>query len=102
MKSSAHVRSSTGGAVSGCRTRRGTRRDGRVLECQIRVHPLQLGVLGLELPQPCHIGDTGPTVFAAPLEKGGSTDAVRPQEVVDGHAGLGVFQDVNNLGLAEL
>ena len=27
---------------------------------------------------------------------------VRPQEVVDGHAGLRVFQDANNLGLAEL
>ena len=35
-------------------------------------------------------------------EEGGLADAVRPQEVVDGHAGLSIFQDANNLGLAEL
>ena len=41
--------------------------DGRVLECQVRVHPLQLGVLGLELPQPRHVGDTRPTASRAAL-----------------------------------
>ena len=35
------------------------------------------------------------------LKKGARADAVRPQEVVDGHAGLSIFQDANNLGLTE-
>ena len=51
-----------------------------LLECQVRVHQLQPGVLGLELPQPRHVGDIRFTVFAAPLEEGGSVDAVLPHE----------------------
>jgi hypothetical protein len=48
--------------------------DGRLLDRQVGIHPFQLGVLGLELSEPLHIGHRGPTVLAAPLGEGWSTD----------------------------
>ena len=43
-----------------------------------RVHPLELGVFSLELPQLSHIRHRRAPVLAPPLEEGRLADAVRP------------------------
>ena len=52
--------------------------DGRVLERQIRVQPLELGVFSLELPQFSHIRRRRAPVLAPPLEECRLANAVRP------------------------
>ena len=52
--------------------------DGRVLQRQVRVHPLELGVFSLELPQLSHIRHRRAPVLAPPLEECRLADAVRP------------------------
>ena len=75
--------------------------DGRVLQRQVRVHPLELGVFSLELPQLSHIRHRRAPVLAPPLEECRLADAVRPSQVRHGHAALGIPQDANDLGLTE-
>ena len=72
-----------------------------MLQRQVRVHPLELGVFSLELPQLSHIRPRRAPVLAPPLEECRLADAVRPSQVRHGHAALGISQDANDLGLTE-
>ena len=72
-----------------------------MLQRQVRVHPLELGVFSLELPQLSHIRHRRAPVLAPPLEECRLADAVRPSQVRHGHAALGIPQDANDLGLTE-
>src|SRR5207247_8944836 len=71
--------------------------DRRVLQREIRIHPLQLAVLGLELLQPLQLVDRGPRVLRAPLEVRRLADVVLPQGLGDRDARLALLQDVDNL-----
>src|SRR4029453_8087019 len=53
--------------------------DRGVLERQVRVHPLQLGVFAFELAEPLHIRDRRPAILAPPLEEGGFANADLPK-----------------------
>src|SRR5262249_61961152 len=55
--------------------------DGRVLEGEFGIHPLELGVLRLELLQPLELGDRGPGILRPPLKVGRLADVVLAQDL---------------------
>src|SRR5215813_7085799 len=75
--------------------------DGRILKRKLGVHPLQLGVLGLELLQPLQLGDRGPGVLRPPLKVRRLADVVLAEDLSDRHPRLALLQDLNNLALRE-
>jgi hypothetical protein len=56
----------------------------------------------LQFLQPLHVGGLQPAVLGLPLVVGGRADAVLPPNLIDGAAGIGLFQDRDNLRLGEL
>ena len=72
-----------------------------VLETQIRVHPLELGVLGLEFFHPLQVRGVHAPIFGFPARKGGWTDPVLTADVLDLNPGISFVQDRYNLSLGE-
>src|SRR5258705_7540108 len=66
--------------------------DRRVLERELRVHPLQLRVLGLQLPQPLQLVDRGARVLRPPMEVGRLADVVLPEDLGDRDPRLPCFR----------
>src|SRR5690606_31055416 len=72
-----------------------------VVERQLRVHPLELGVLGLELPNPLEVGRLHAAVLRLPLVVRGDADAGLPAQILDRDAGVSLLEDRDDLGLGE-
>src|SRR5690606_16604899 len=75
--------------------------DRRILQGQIRVHALELGVLGLELAQPLQLGHLYARVLALPLVVRGAANAVLAAQFGNRHTGLAFLQHRNNLAFRE-
>src|SRR5262249_5958541 len=75
--------------------------DGRVLECEIAVHLLQLRVLGLELLEPSEIGDLGAAVARLPVEVAVPADPVLADDLGDRYAVVAFLQHVHDVRLGE-
>src|SRR6185503_11503779 len=75
--------------------------DRRVLERELRIHPLELRVLGLQLPQPLQLVDRRPGVLRSPMEVGRLADVVLPQDLGDRDPRLPLLQDADDLALRE-
>ena len=55
-----------------------------------------------EFFQPLDVGGFQPTILGFPLVVGGRTDAVRPLDLVDGAARIGLLQNADDLRLGKL
>src|SRR5258705_7908277 len=75
--------------------------DRRVLERELGIHPLQLRVLGLQLPQPLQLVDRGARVLRPPMEVGRLADIVLPEDLDDRDPRLPLLQDADDLALGE-
>src|SRR5262249_40310466 len=75
--------------------------DGRVLEGEFGIHPLELGVLRLELLQPLELGDRGPGILRPPLKVGRLADVVLPQDLGNRHTRLALLQNLDDLAFRE-
>src|SRR5262249_44834055 len=75
--------------------------DGRVLEGEFGIHPLELGVLRLELLQPLELGDRGPGILRPPLKVGRLADVVLAQDLGNRDARLALLQDLDDLAFRE-
>jgi len=76
--------------------------DGRVLECELRIHPLELRILGLEFAPPLQLRHGRPTVLSLPGEEGRPTDAVLAKHLRHRQSALHRLQDLDDLTLTEL
>jgi hypothetical protein len=75
--------------------------DGGVLQGQLGMHPLQLGVLLFQLLQSAEFRHRGAAVFRLPVVEGRPADPVLPEQLGDRHAGLGLLQGRHDLRLRE-
>src|SRR5690606_8194770 len=73
-----------------------------VVEGQLGVHPLELGVLGLELLHASQFGRLHAAVLRLPLVIGRRADPRLPAQVFDRHPGVALLEHGNDLGLGEL
>src|SRR5690606_16295299 len=73
----------------------------RVVERQLGVHPLEPGVLGFQVLDPPQLRGLQAPVLRFPLVVGRHADAGLPADVLDRHAGVGLLEDRDDLGLGE-
>lgn len=73
----------------------------RVLERQIGIHPLQPGVLGLELLDSFEVRGFHPAVLRLPLVVRRLRDPVLAAQLADAHPGVRRLQDRDDLRLRE-
>jgi hypothetical protein len=76
--------------------------DCRILEGQLGVHPLEFGVLRLQLPEALQLGDRRTPVLRLPGEESRPADAMLADHLRDRHPALDLLQGGHNLGLGEL
>src|SRR5690606_16028014 len=74
----------------------------RVVQRQLRVHPLELAVLRFQLLDPLQVRRLHAPVFGLPLVVGRHADAGLAADVLDRHPGIGLLEDRDDLGLGEL
>src|SRR5690606_8959570 len=72
-----------------------------VVERQLGVHPLEPGVLRFQVLDTPQLGGLQAAVLRLPLVVGRNPDAGLPADVLDRHAGVGLLEDRDDLGLGE-
>src|SRR5690606_9845153 len=72
-----------------------------VVERQLGVHPLEPGVLRFQVLDTPQLGGLQAAVLRLPLVVGRNADAGLPADVLDRHAGVGLLEDRDDLGLGE-
>src|SRR5690606_36112273 len=65
------------------------------------VHPLEPGVLRFQVLDTPQLGGLQAAVLRLPLVVGRNADAGLPADVLDRHAGVGLLEDRDDLGLGE-
>src|SRR5690606_2719477 len=70
-------------------------------ERQLGVHPLEPGVLRFQVLDTPQLGGLQAAVLRLPLVVGRNADAGLPADVLDRHAGVGLLEDRDDLGLGE-
>lgn len=71
----------------------------RVVERQLGINPLEIGVLGLQLLDPSKLGGLQASLLALPLVVGRRTDADLATDVFDQYAGVGLLERRDDLRL---
>src|SRR5690606_7059595 len=74
----------------------------RVVQRQLRVHPLELAVLRFQFLDPPQVRRLHAAVLGLPLVVGRHADAGLAADVLDRHPGIGLLEDRDDLGLGEL
>ena len=74
----------------------------RVVERQLGIYPLELGVFGLELLDPSQLGRLQAAVLALPLVVRRCANADLTAKIFDGHACVALFERRDDLRLGEL
>src|SRR5690606_33339321 len=72
-----------------------------VVERPLGVHPLEPGVLRFQVLDTPQLGGLQAAVLRLPLVVGRNADAGLPADVLDRHAGVGLLEDRDDLGLGE-
>src|SRR5690606_10054377 len=68
---------------------------------QLRVHPLEPGVLGFQILDPTQLRGLQAAVLRLPLVVRRHADAGLPADVLDRHSSVGLLEDRDDLGLGE-
>src|SRR5690606_30479609 len=74
----------------------------RVVQRQLRIHPLELGVLRFQVLDPSQVRRLHPAVLRLPLVVRRRTDPRLPAEILHRNPGITLLEDRDDLSLAEL